>query len=217
MFVPLTHEGAKAWIFKMVCPGNAMSVYHEGLLLLKSRTVNWPLGFDDVCNEKQVLISYNNERNVFEVSNITGMWENKVQGIRVPVVKGEMVRYPVKPWVNYASSIALHWEIQAAFFEYYNITPHWINANSNAGILNYTTGQWSGAIGLIQRDEADYALWGFTGTYGRSTVAAFSAGISFSTKHWLTRYPRKLLPMWNLVGLFTKVYNLQTQPESIFK
>ena len=38
-----------------------MSVYHEGLLLLKSATVNKNLDFDEVCGEKHVYIAYNNE------------------------------------------------------------------------------------------------------------------------------------------------------------
>ena len=211
MFVPLTHEGAKGWIFKMVCPGNAMSVYHEGLLLLKSRKVNRQKSFDDVCNEKQALVSYINERNVFEVSDVTGWFINThpTRGYRIPVVKGEMVRYPVNPKVRDASSMAKHWEIQAAFFENYNITPHWINANGDAGLLNSTTGQWSGTVGMIQRDEADFALYGFTGTYGRSKVAAFSSGTNFSPNYWLTRYPLELPPTWNLLGLFTKAVKSQ--------
>ena len=170
-----------------------MSVYHEGLLLLKSATVNKNLGFGEVCREKHVYVAYNNEQWNFEVSNITG----------------EMVRYPVRPRVNYYS-MAQEWEIQAAFFKYNNITPHWINCNFTWGTLNYTTGQWSGAVGLIQRDEADYAIPSFGVTHPRSKVAAFSPGTQFAPKHWLTRYPQELTPMWNLFGLFTKVYNSQT-------
>ena len=192
MFVPLTRNGVKAWIFNFVCPGNAMSVSHEGLLLLKTATVNSNLVFGEVCKEKHVIVAYNNEETVFEVSNITG----------------EMVKYPVEPYVRYVS-VAHNWEIQAAFFKYNNITPHWINANYTWGSLNYTTGQWSGAVGLIQRDEADYAIWGFAGTYPRSEVAAFSPGTSYAPYHWLTRYPLELSPIWNLLSLFTKGYNSQ--------
>ena len=61
VFVPLTHDGVKSWIFSLVCSGNAMSVYHEGLLLLKSSTAKRNLGFDEVCGEKHVYIAYNNE------------------------------------------------------------------------------------------------------------------------------------------------------------
>ena len=190
MFVPLTHIGVKGWFFNLVCPGNAMSVSHERLLLLKSATVNRNLGFGEVCKDKHVIIAYNNELEVFEVSNITG----------------KMVRYPVLPVVSYAN-VAWEWEIQAAFFKYNNITPHWINCNFTWGTLNYTTGQWSGAVGLIQRDEADYAIHGFAGTHLRSKVAAFSPGTWYSPHHWLTRYPLELTPMWNLLGLFTMVYN----------
>ena len=186
MFVPLSNNGVKGWIFNLVCPGNAMSVSHEGLLLLKNATVNRNLGFDEVCNEKHVIVAYNNEPTVFEVSNI----------------KGEMVRYPVRPVVDYGY-MAWDWEIQAAFFKSYNITPHWVNANYNWGTLNYTTGQWSGAVGLIQRDEADYAIPVFGITHPLSKVAAFSPGTHYTPYYWLTKYPQELPPTWILFGLFT--------------
>ena len=189
MFVPLNRDGAKGWIFNLVCPGNAMSVFHEGLLLQKSSTVNRNLGFDDICVKNHVVIAYNNDPPWFEVSNITG----------------QMVKYPVEPYVRY-HPIAQEWEIQAAFFKYNNITPHWINCNFTWGSLNNTSGQWSGAVGLIQRDEADYAIRFFAGTHPRSKVAAFSPGIQYGPFHWLTRYPLTLSPIWNLLGLFTMVY-----------
>ena len=169
-----------------------MSVYHEGQMLLKSATVKRNLGFGEVCKEKYVHVAYNNRYLTFVVSNITG----------------EMLRYPVYPVVGYYY-MAYDWEIQAAFFATYNIKPIWINANYTWGTLNYTTGQWSGAVGLIQRDEADYAICCFAGTYTRSKVAAFSPGIQYLPLHWLTRYPLELAPIWNLFGLFTKGYNSQ--------
>ena len=189
MFVPLNYAGAKGWIFNLVCPGNAFSVTHEGLLLLKSATVNGNLGFGKVCKEKYVYVAYNNYQTVFEVSNITG----------------EMVEYPVQPFMSVSVPIALEWEAQAAFFKNNDITPHWIFANQTWGWLDNVTNQWTGAVGLIERDEADYAMWGFAGTYARSKVAAFSPGIKDGSQHWLTRYPLRLTPMWNLIGLFTKV------------
>ena len=186
----MTHNGVKGWFFNLVCPGNAMSVSHERLLLLKNAAVNRNLSFDNVCVEKHVVVAYINYFGWFEVSNITG----------------EMMKYPVYPVVDY-NMIAHEWEIQATFFKSYNITPHWINANFTWGTLNYTTGQWSGAVGLIQRDEADYAIPLFSGTYPRGKVAAFSPGYDYVPYHWLTRYPLELTPMWNLLGLFTKVYS----------
>ena len=186
MFVPLTHEGEKGWIFNLVCPGNAMSVFHERLMLLKRGNRNF--GFDIICKEKHVYIAYNNEWGIFKVSNITG----------------EMVKFPLSPYVHHYT-VAWDWEIQEAFFEYNDITPHWTNCNYTWGVLNDTTGQWSGAVGLIQRDEADYAIIAFTGTHPRSKVAAFSPGIMYTPDYWYTRYPRELPPIWNLSGLFTRV------------
>ena len=152
--------------------------------MLKNATVNRNFLFDDVCKDKQVLVAYNNERPMFEVSDTTG----------------EMVENPSpspNPY-NY-----WEWEIQVAFFSSNNIKPVWLNANYNWGRLNYTTGLWSGACGMIQRDEADYAIWGFSHTYARSKIAAFSA-TNYRPMYWLTRYPKELAPTWNLLGLFSK-------------
>ena len=191
VFVPLTHDGMKGWIFDLVCPGNALSVSHNRLLLLKNATVNRNLGFDHVCTEKNVIVAYNNDF-VFKVSNITG----------------EMVEYPVVPILDF-DNMADEWEIQAAFFETYTIKPTWRNANYTWGWLDNGTNTWTGAVGMIERDEADYAIFGFAFTYGRSTVAAFCPGTDYMPFHWLTRYPQKLSPTWNLLGLFTKGYNSQ--------
>ena len=194
------------WIFNLVCPGNAMSASHNTLLLLKNATVNRNLGFDDVCKEKYVIVAYNNEGPTFKVSNITGSarGSDDVTGEKmdITVSKGEMVEYPLRGFVNYYN-LAHEWEIQAAFFATNNIKPIWLNANYSWGWLNDTTGLWSGACGMIQRDEADYAIWGFSHTYARSKIAAFSA-TNYRPMHWLTRYPKELAPTWNLFGLFTK-------------
>ena len=112
VFVPLTHDGVKGWIFNLVCPGNAMSVSHKGLLLLKKATVNRNLDFGEICKEKHVYVAFNNDPETFEVSNITG----------------EMVEYQVDPVVTYYN-VAYEWETQAAFFKYNNIMPQWFNCN----------------------------------------------------------------------------------------
>ena len=192
IFVPLTHYGVKGWIFKMVCPGNTMSSHHEGLLLLKNATVNKNLVFDDICKEKNVIVAYNNEPGIFAVSNITG----------------EMVEYPVDPTLTFGE-VVWEWETQAAFFKYNNIKPQWINCNFSWGWLDESTGQWSGAVGMIQRDEADYATTGFAGTHPRIKVADFSPGLEYTPYYWLTRYPLELPPTWNILGLFTKAKKSQ--------
>ena len=87
VIVPLTHDGARGWIFDLVCPGYAMSVSYKRLLLLKNATVNWNSGFHDVCKEKQVIVAYNHEPDVFEVNSITG----------------QMVQYPLNTQMRYKS------------------------------------------------------------------------------------------------------------------
>ena len=184
----MAHDGIKGWIFDLACPGYALSVPHKRLLLSGNATLNWDLGFEDVCKEKYVYVAYNHEVGIFEVSNITG----------------KMLETPaVNPYVQYWP-MAYDWEIQKAFFETYNIKPTWLNANYTWGWLDNVTNTWTGAVGMIERDEADYAICCFAGTYGRSKVAAFSPGIDYSPLHWLTRYPLELPPTWNLLGLFTK-------------
>ena len=167
-----------------------MSVSNERLLLLKNATVNWNLGFDDVCEEKQVHVAYNNEPGAFEVRNITG----------------EIVEYPVEPYVGYWK-IAWEWEIQEAFFKTYNIKPIWLNGNYTWGWLDNVTNTWTGAVGMIERDEADYAICCFAGTYGRSKVSAFSP-TDYNPFHMLTRYPLEMSPTWNLFGIFTKAFHI---------
>ena len=118
------------------------------------------------------------------------------------VINGKMVEYPVKNYLKYWG-MAQEYEIQALFFETNNIQPIWINCNYNWGWLNDT--QWTGAIGMIQRDEADYAIPLYDGAYRISKVAAFSATF-YAPYYWLTRYPQEHPPTWNLLGLFTKGY-----------
>ena len=185
VIVPLSHIGLRGWIFDLVCPGNALSVTHEGLLLLKNATVNRDLDFDYVCKEKYVYVAFN-------------------QAEQFGMSGGDMVEYPkaYHPFYN----VVYEWEIQREFFETNNIKPTWLYANQTWGLLNYTTGQWSGSVGMIQRDEVDYAICCFANTYARSKVAAFSPGQEYLPQHFLTRYPQELPPTWNLLGLFTKGY-----------
>ena len=184
MFVPLTNDGIKAWSFDFVCPGFAMSVSHEGLLLFKNSTVKKSLDFDRVCKEKQAVYAVKSQPFVFEVSET-----------------GKLVEYPVRPYLGFFS-IAWDWELEAAFFELHNIKPKFVLCDT-WGILNYTTGQWTAAVGMIQRDEADVATCCFTATHSRSKVAEFTPGINYFELYWFTRYPRQLSPTWNLLGLFT--------------
>ena len=141
-----------------------------------------------MCKEKHAIGAYFYHRNVFEVRKITG----------------EMVKFPVKPYIGYWN-VAWQWEIQEAFFETNNIKPIWINANYTYGILDFATGQWSGATGMIQRDEVDYAIFGFAAGSLLNKVSDHFP-VDYLPQHWLTRYPLELTPTWNLLGLFTKEY-----------
>ena len=192
----------------MVCPGYALSVPHNRLLLLKNATVNGNSGFDNVCKDKQVSIAYNeinSGANTFWVKwdeennrQLEEMWVDEENG------------YPVRPWVKLEpKNIAWVWEIQAVFFETNNIRPQWHWAFYDRGTLNYTTGQWSGNVGLIQRDEVDYAIYNFGLTHAISKMATFSPVTLYGPQYLWTRYLQELPPTWNLIGLFTKGYKSQ--------
>ena len=193
VYVPHTHDGEKGWFFKLVCPGYAMSVSHERLLLLENAKVNRNLGFDNICNEKRVRIAYNNHPQLFVLNSKSG------EMVNIPDFPGQPF-----PSVGLSTGVAKEWQIQALFFKTNNVTPDWINCNFTWGTLDETTGQWNGAVGVIQRDEADYSIAGFVSTYGRSRVAGFSSATRLYKTYWLTRYPLELSPLWNLMGLFTK-------------
>ena len=145
------------------------------------------MGFGDVCNGKHVFVAFNY------------WWD----GFGVNYYTGEMWGWSGLRYVSY-TVLASEVEVQAAFFETNNIEPQWLNANWTWGTLNETTGLADGAVGMIHRDEADYAIFGFAGTYARSKVAAFTPGIEYAPYHFLTRFPQELSPTWNLLGLFTK-------------
>ena len=182
VFVP--HAGVNAWFFDFVCPGFSMSVPHERLLLHKNSTVIRNLDFDKLCKEKQVVYAIKNHQTFFEVSDA-----------------GKLVKYPLRPYLGF-KSIAWDWEVLAAFFEFYNVKPKFIICDT-WGILNYTTGQFTAAVGMIQRDEADVAAAGFAVVHSRSKVAEYTQGVTYYEIYWLTRFPKQLDPTWNLLGLFT--------------
>ena len=204
VFVPITHDGTKGWIFDFVCPSYALSAPHKRLLLLKNATVNWNLGFDNVCNEKQVSIAYNNIRQNFEVK-----WDTENNRQMEEMSTTDV--FPVRPYAkDEPYNIARSWEIQTAFFASNNIRPIWHWAYYKMGTLDNTTGKWSGALGLIQRDEVDYVVNSVSFTIATSKVATFSPGEYFSPLYLWTRYPREFPPTWNLLGLFTKGYKSQS-------
>ena len=150
-----------------------------------------------VCTEKHIEIAYNNYPKHFAIDSTSGEMIRKKGFLGQP-----------HPSLG-PEPVSREWEIQYKFFELNKIKPKWNHGGQDWGRFNYTSGKWSGMVGMIERDEVDYALCCFSGTYPRSKVAAFSPGIYYAPSHWLTRYPEKLSPTWNLLGLFTKGFTSQ--------
>ena len=186
MFVPLTWEVEKSSFYKFVCAGNQMSTVIKRLFVLNGKS--WNMDQEELCGEKHTHIAYNNYARQFEVSETTG----------------KMVKYNFTHETG-GGMLPWEWEIQEKFFESNNIKPLWFNCNFTWGSLNQSTGKWTGGIGMIQRDEVDYALFDYAGTYARSKVASISPGNQYSVRFWLTRHPKQLSPTWNLLLLLTKV------------
>ena len=228
VFVPLTRDGVMGWVFKLVCSGYALSISHERLLLLKNATVNRNLGFDAVCNERHVNIAYWEDDQDFHVSKIiTNITLQTIGTIETNKWKpGEMAEWKPIPVVGYGEYISWMWEVQKAFFQQNNIQPHWFNFLTKTGggreggglggfnefnhtILdqtgqNVTPGHWTGYLGMIERDEVDYAVVPSTTTYGKNNYFTSSAPYQFAPDYFFTRYPLELSPIWNLTRLFTK-------------
>ena len=68
--------------------------------------------------------------------------------------------------------MANHDEVLMSFFQNYNMVPKWENCNGLWGHIDPELGEWVGAIGKINKGEADIAVGGLLGCNGdRSTVA----------------------------------------------
>ena len=109
-------------------------------------------------------------------------------------------------------NVAHKYEIQAEFFKRNNIRPQWHWAKYEWGTLNEATGQWDGGVGLIQRDEVDYALMKdeFKPSKTNSKVVTYSSVVGYGHSYLWTRTLQELHPRWNLIGLFTKGYKSQS-------
>ena len=175
-----------------------MSTFHERLLLLKNATVNRNLGFDDVCKEKHAKIIF------YSLFSQSKMFINVTEDLGNGHFYGDIIKYPRKRFLKNANNVADYWELEDRFLKMNNIKPEWIWINvTDRGLLNETTGQWSGAVGLIQRDEADYAVKNYFASYTMGKVAVLSPTWYYPL-HWVT-CRRKVSPIWNLLGLFTRV------------
>ena len=180
-----------------------MSTLHERLLLLKNATVNRNLGFDDVCKEKHAKIVYHNNRGRKFLPDT-----NRLRNY------GDIIKWPLNPTLKPAANVAAYWELEDRFLKINNIKPEWIKIDYKLNVklksvkhewslLNETTGQWSGAVGLIQTNEVDYSVGNHIPSYSMGKVAVLSPTL-YAPLHWVT-CRRTVSPIWNLFGLFTKV------------
>ena len=197
MFVPISHDGFKGWVFKFVCPGNAMSITHEQLLMLKNATVN--LGFNELC-PIHVYIGLGRDHGQFYIDWYWDWdWENEEWKIEY-----YMLEYPPIEVSDEYSQRSWDWEIQAQFFKSNNITPHWFGDTSLVSLVE-SQGQlvWTGFMGLIHNNKVDYCpVPKIVNTVALNMFADSSSVIKNPQYHWITRLPDQLPLHWNLLYLF---------------
>ena len=197
VFVPLSQGGLNRWIFKFVCPGNAMSILHEGLLMLENGTVNINFGVDDFCKGKHVKIVH------------------RRYGYVKPDSNGNLMEWPaINPSMRSSLSLTIpyDWEIFKKFIENNDIQPQWYEQGYDFGYegkdtFNKTTGMWNGTSGMIQRGEADFLAIAIVDKFNMmilSTCFHLSAPLTTVKFHWFSRMPQDLSLTWNLLYLFPK-------------
>ena len=193
VFVPLTKNGLNGWIFKFVCPGNTMSILHEGLLMLENGTVNIDMGLHDFCKGKQVKI-------IIHRYGYAHAYRNGTLAKWPPI---NLLR------VSLSSMIPYDWEIIKKFIENNDIQPQWYRPNVHdvKSFFNETTGVWNGSMGRIQHGEADFfavaALDQFN-SVETAQSAHYSAPLMSIKFHWFSRMPQDLSLTWNLLYLLPK-------------
>ena len=89
--------------------------------------------FEDICDKPNhnATIAHINQPTWFEIKNNT------------------IVDYKYPHAYGIYSKISYEYEILGSFLENNNINVQWINCNKTAGLLNFETGQWTGAIGKV--------------------------------------------------------------------
>ena len=123
----------KADYFKITCPGP----YNNVPLKLKvSKDGSSHIKYKDICEQPQqyARIAYSNPPYYFEVDS-----------------NGQMADYQIRPVTRIHSRIPHHFEILSSFFQYYQITPTWIDCKGNKGWFDEETGNWTGALGKVDK------------------------------------------------------------------
>ena len=90
--------------------------------------------YKDICQKAQhkATVAYNNYATYFEIDD-----------------NDKMIEYPIQPRTGVRTTVSYDYEILSSFFEFYHITPTWINCNYNWGWFDEETGHWTGAVGKV--------------------------------------------------------------------
>ena len=162
-----------------MCPGNAKSLTHEKLLMLKNATVNQNMDFNELC-QPHVYIGLGLYQGQFSFEWDWEQW------------KWIMEEYPPIEVSNEYSRRSWDWEIQSSFFKSNNIIPHWIDDYSHLGFLK-----------MLLNNTVDYCPVPQTvNTVALNVLADASSVISNDPYHWVSRKPDALPLTWNLLYLF---------------
>ena len=122
-------------IFHLYCPNKSLP---NKMMIFKNGTTKDNLQYKDLCKEEHhVRIAYNNFIETFGIDKITNT----------------MIEYPklTKKYghMHDLGQISPEYEMLKTFFSKFNIKPTWIYCNQTPGVLNETTGNWTGAVGQV--------------------------------------------------------------------
>ena len=122
--------------FKVYCPGQYKS-FPRKLMMYDNGSVKSKVSYQDICADKFI-------------ANIAHVWSNDV-------VNNSMVEHRVSSLSNRRgmgkSAIPYDFEIIGSFLINYNIIVNkWIDCNNTAGIFDYETGKWTGAVGQVNTE-----------------------------------------------------------------
>ena len=166
--VPLSKTYTRKFIF--TCPGMSYSTTFE-LNFLSNGLVDDDKKYADLCRRKIVRIAYNNEPKAFEMNEDESDFVRKAPYMRK----------------NMKNNIIWDWEILDTWIRAYDIDPVWINNFYNWGTFMKDKGVWSGAVGKIEADLADFAVYGFGCTYARTFVVTCMPGITYQPYYYWSR------------------------------
>jgi hypothetical protein len=189
--VSIDKHGSPSSTFQFTCHGRRGTKrrFSESSTHLKLERGKVTRPVTDVCQGGLVRVAFDQDY-TFEVD--TGA--------------NRMVKYPLSASINPVG--AFDYEILSTFFHEHQLTPTFIDNNRTNPQWD-TEAEQTGLVALVRAyisftyrvgyNEADIAVGYFP---HELSMVQYSHAISYGHYHWVSRAPRELLPIWNMLGIF---------------